>query len=508
MPRDDLRLRDPFVLGTILATLANLALVWGHAHVAAQDHFNHLASMRALRGLWEGDPFFVTHFTVVRRAVPDLLAEAIWFVALRPLGEVIAGKALVSLYVVGLPLAWGIFLRRLCEGSTTMLPLASIATMSLYYSLGSTNYLLGLPLFLLGAVAWDRVREGPRAVVAFVAVVVLTWFAHVYDYVLLMIFVFAQVATRAAQRRPPTRHEWAAGFALLAGFALAARAVLSTESEWAASEPPRFDLDPRRLAHVPEIALFFRSGGGTRYAILALAAVAVTSLVANRSRRGGLRAAVLPAAILTLAALWLAPVSIGVEESIKPRFGVAAVLLGMAALGEVAGRWHRALAAVVFVGLFAYKWNDERVFHDRFDRRVAEARVGPIAALPRHARVLPASWLRGHVLGETAFHHLADLAVVERDAYLPDLFAAPGQQILRHRRPWSGEVRAPGELTAARLVGFDYVWAQSDDPEALVAGVAGCVEGIAAATNVALYRVRRDTPCAAREARDITRRQR
>jgi hypothetical protein len=51
-------------------------------------------------------------------------------------------------------------------------------------------------------------------------------------------------------------------------------------------------------------------------------------------------------------------------------------------------------------------------------------------------------------------------------------------------------VRAPGELTAARLVGFDYVWAQSDEPDALVAGVAGCVDRVATATNVALYRVR------------------
>ena len=490
MPRDRFGLRDPFVLGTLLATLANLALVWGHAHVAAQDHFNHVASLRVLRGLWEADPFFVAHFTVVRRLVPDLLAELIWFAALRPLGEVVAGKVLVSLYVVAFPLAWWAFLRRFCERATTMLPLAPIVTMSLYYSLGSTNYLLGLPLFLLGAVAWDRVREGPRAVGAFVAVVVAVWLAHLYDYVLLMIFVFAQVVTRALDRRAPTRHEWAAGTALLVGFALAARAVLSTESEWAATEPPRFDLDPRRLARVPEIALFFRHGGGARYAVVALAAVAVSSLVANRSRRGGLRATVLPAALLTLAALWLAPLSIGAESSIKQRFGVPVVLLAMAALGEVAGRWHRALAAFVFLGLFAHKWNDERLFHDRFDRRVAEARVGPIAALPRHARVLPTSWLRGHVVEETAFHHLADLAVVERDVYLPDLFSSPGQQILRHRRRWPGEVRAPGELTAARLVGFDYVWAQSDEPDALVAGVAGCVERVASATNVALYRVR------------------
>lgn len=485
--------RDPFVAVTALATAANLAIVGASPYVAAQDHLDHAASLRVLRGLWERDPFYVEHFRVVPRAVPDLLSELLWFAALRPLGELVASQLLVALYVAAMPLAWWLFLRRHCEASTAPLPLAPIAAMSLFYSLGSTNFLLGLPLFLTASALWEDVRRGRRALALFALAASVTWLSHVYDYVFLLIFVGAHTLAHALRGRLPARRELVGLAGLLAGFALAARAVLSHEGDWVASAPPAFDLRPGALVAHFDGALFLRGHGGTRYAFAALLVAPVAALAAalrDRALRASVRPVVALAALLTAAAMWVAPASLGGEGEIKSRFVVPCALLAMASVVAPAGRAYRVAALAALTAVAALKCNDERRVHARFARRAeAIARV-VLPRLPRHARVLPASWWRARTVTDALFVHVADLAVITRDAYVSDLFDAPGQQVLRYRhRRGAAEVRSPAALTPAALAGYDYVWAQSDDPQALTANVRGCVEPVASTGQTTLYRI-------------------
>lgn len=486
--------RDPFVAVTALATLANLAIVGASPYVAAQDHLDHVGSLRVLRGLWERDPFFVEHFRVVPRVVPDLISELIWFVALRPLGELVASQALVALYVVAMPLAWWLFLRRYCDRSTTLLPLAPIVSMSLFYSLGSTNFILGVPLFLTASALWETVRDGRRSLALFALAASLTWLSHVYDYVFLLIFVGSHAIAHALRRRLPSRHELVGIAGLLAGFALAARAVLSHEGDWVASAPPRFDLSPGDLIGRFEGALFLRGDGGTRYAFAALLLAPVGALalaLRDKTLRASVRPVVALAAFFSVVAMWIAPVTIGGEGAIKSRFVVPCVLLAMASVVTPASRAYRAAVLVALASVAAFKCNDERRVHARFARRADAIARAVLPQLPPHARVLPASWWRARTVTDALFVHVADLAVVTRDAYVSDLFDAPGQQVLRYRhRRGAAEVRSPDALTPAALAGYDYLWAQSDDPQALTVNVRECVDPVASADQATLYRVR------------------
>lgn len=491
MPRT-VRELDPFAVITALGVIANLAIVWSFAHVAAQDHANHIASLHVLRRLYEGDPFFVERFRVAPRLVPDLLSEMIWFAALRGARAVVAGKALLSLYVIGLPLAWWSFVRRYCDGARALVPLGALFTMNIFYALGSTNYLLGLPLFLAASVAWDRVRDGWRWLALFALGAFATWLAHLYDYVFLLAFVGAHALAHLTKRRLPTLREWVGAVGLLAGFAAAAAAVLTREGEWSQSAPPRFDLSPRVLLEAIEQTLFLRGSGGTRYAALALALPPLAALAAASRRRsldGVIRRVPAFAALAMTAAMWIAPRALGDEASIKPRFAVAAALLAWAAVATPVTRGHRALAAVTLAALVAYKALDERAVAVRFNARAA-AEEALIESLPRHASVLPvAQWSRDD-LDERLLLHLTDLAVIEREAYVTDLFDAPGQQILRYRRDRARPSGVDEMLSRRMFEGHDFVWLRSDDPSVLGRDATDELRRVRGTSGSALYAVR------------------
>ncbi len=487
--------RDPFVIVTALATALLLATVWSVTHVAAQDHPNHLASLRVLARLASGDPFYAAHFHVARELVPDLLSEVIWLALLRPLPEVVAGKVLLSAYVVSLPLAWWSFVRRYCASDTALLPVAPLVAMNVYYSLGSTNFLLGLAAFLAACAAWDRVRESPRGALGFALWAGVTWLAHVYDYVFLLAFVAAHVAAAGLGRRPPSPREVACGAGLFAGLAGAAWAVFSGGDEWAASAPTRFDLHPRQLVQVFDQSVFLRGGGGTRYVLFALALASVAALVTHaraRTLRSALRPTVALAAGALLAGLWLAPVSVGGEGSIKPRFAVPVFLLALASVALPRGRSLRALTVALLASALAVKLRDEWRVHRRFDREASAVVAAFAREVPRQARVLPVFGWRARGVAETLALHLPDALVLERDALVPDLFDAPGQQVLRYRTPRPERVTSTGltGLTARALRGYDHVWAQSDDFGALLASVRHCLDPVASRGAHRLFRVR------------------
>lgn len=485
-------LGDPFVAITALGVAANLAIVWGFAHVAAQDHANHVASLRVLRGLWESDPFFVARFRVSHRIVPDLLSELVWFVALRPLGELVAGKALLSLYALALPAAWRAFTRRFCEGDNGLLPLAPLVTMSLYYSLGSTNFLLGLPCFLAACVAWDAVRERPRALLSLALWSAATWLAHLYDYLFLLTFVGAHVVAHGASKRLPTRRELAALAGLAIGLGLAANAVFTREGEWSQRAPPRFDHSLRALAQLFDEALFLRAHGGTLLAAIALTLPPLVALAVAAHRRvlaPSIRRVPAVAALFTVAAMWVMPVSIGDEGSIKSRFAVPALLFAMASVVAPAQRLYRVVAALTLASLVAYKCNDERAAAARFNERAA-VEMALMRALPRHASVLPVAWWRRNDPHEKLFVHFTDLAVIARDAYVPDLFDAPGQQILRYRtRRTPVTARTPDALSPDELRGYDFVWARSDARDALAQHPGGRLDALWTSERSTIYRV-------------------
>jgi hypothetical protein len=160
------------------------------------------------------------------------------------------------------------------------------------------------------------------------------------------------------------------------------------------------------------------------------------------------------------------------------------------------------LLAVLFVtriGIVAATWIGD-------DRLYAPV-VAALAALPPGSRLALASPSGSvHVSGNgPPMVHLPALAVIAADAFVPTLFAFPGQQPLALREPYAALARAasPEDFwalvaggaadararAAAALPGYDFVIATAETPKN-----AGDDAGLALRTrfaNAALFAVRR-----------------
>jgi hypothetical protein len=466
-----------------LAIAANLALVWTTRFIPAVDHVNHIASLHVLARLHARDPFFTQYFAVKLSPVPDLLAEALWWTTLRGLDAVTAGRVLLSLYIVALPLAFGAFLRRYAPRSVALVMLAPLVTFNMHYANGSTNFVLGIPVFLLACVALADVTTRPRALVAFVALAALTYLAHVYDLLCLLGFAGVEALRLLVAARRGERPFEAPGalsrttiatVALAALFALALRFVLGGDQEWTRSAPTVFALAPQRAATFFYASVWPRGALRARWLAPALAAVFLAPVV-TLARRGGLRAALrwtpLGAAALYFLLTFFSPANVGDEENIAQRFAVACFLMLFASVELPASR---ALSRGIFVtltALFVAKWCDERAVSRRFDREASTLDARLIAPLPMHARVLPVLRFHDWDAYRRLYLHFWDYAVLERDAFVPNLFAVPGQQVLRYRRDQGPTNSFHVRLAARDLAGFDYVWLSTNEGESPLADV-------------------------------------
>ncbi len=483
---------------------ANLFLVWSSRFVPATDQVNHVASLHVLGRLVAHDPFFGRYFRIVLSPVPDLVSEILWWIVLRPFAVVTAGRLLLSIYVISLPLAYLAFLRRLNPANECFVLLAPLVTFNIHYGNGSLNFLLGLPLCLLAATALDAVPVNPRALWVFVSLAAATYLAHVYD--LLCLAGFAGVASLRAGvqwrrgEQPFAAHgaarRWCIAMVTLALLlALAVRFVLAGGQHWTHAVPMHFDLSPWQATSFLYDAVWLRGASGTRWFVLGLGALFAVPAVAQWSAARGkgfrsvLCAQALGSALVFYLATYLSPSNIGDEVNIGARFAIVCVLCLFAGIRVPASKVLLACILGVLVVLFVAKWLDEQSVCARFDREatVLDARI--VSALPRHATVLPVARYHQWDDHRRLFLHFWDYATIERDAFVPNLFGVEGQQVLRYKRGQQPTNSFHERLTARDLVGYEYVWISSDFADELLTLVRPRLEPVARVGIDQLFRV-------------------
>jgi hypothetical protein len=474
------------------------------------DYPNHLARMRVLAE--GGNRFYAVRWAPLPNLAEDLIVP--------PLARLIPLETAGELFVImifGLIAGGTLCLNRAATGGWRMWPLAAFLLLynrSLLW--GFLNYLFGLGAALLAAALWLSWESRPPLlrVVASAFAALVCFFCHlaafgVYGATICGIEL-PPAAAELYARRWPALSRRAAIFA--AQFVIPAALLL----HWRQQTADRgISYDGLRKFDLL-FSVFDNYSRGFDIACFALFASLLIWLA--WTGRLGLDPRLGSAAGLLFAAYLAAPDRVFGGSGLDHRLPLAVLLLGIAGS---APRFPRRRAAVVIGAAAALLLAlriavIERVWL-RADR-LYSADLAGIDALPRGARLAvayPPDMIHVVAVPEV---HLPAMAVVRRDAFVPTLFALPGQQPIVLRPPWAAvaDMAQPPVLWAA-LTGAAPalpllpVLAQFDDVAVVGHGhvrrpLSRCLEPVFAAPTFRIFALRHGVRCTA-AARDQLRRQ-
>lgn len=404
----------------LLAAAILAAPLWLVAMPAMPDYPAHLASFWLIGGGAS------SHYTVAWDFVPNLASETIVPAMAKVMPLELATRLFltttVALWAIGPALIQRALFGRIGFGAL----FAALFAYNANFLWGFFNYTFAAGLGFLLLAAWIATdgRRSPARQIGFALAFTLLYFAHLFAFAatLLAIACFELSNTRDLIRRAATL----ALLCLPAGLAF-----LFLKPAGADSGNLAFDLlDTARDRLEAAIQVGFDRPAAvlTVLLIVAVAAALVTRRATVHPRMRIVLAVFAVAAVfapewafggwgvhLRLPAVLGALVFAGIDWNIPPRWQVAA---GAGAL----------LLAAAGATALAADWR-------HFDTQYAEFR-SHIADIRPHARVLTV--LDGDSLGWSAdqpYWHMAELAVIDRDAFTPLMFTTAGQHVIRARPP-------------------------------------------------------------------------
>jgi hypothetical protein len=411
------------------------------------DYPNHLARMHLLAE--GGDRFYAVRWAPLPNLAEDLIVPPL--ARLMPLE--MAGKLfLVAIFAL---IAGGVlYLNRVATGGWRLWPLA--AFLLLYnrtFLWGFLNYLFGLGAALIGLGLWLALEGRRPWLRAFAAAItaLICFFSHLAAFgVYVLAICGIELARITADLRAGRRLALGRSAAILAAAFVIPAALLLRWQRQTGESGIAYAEFPRKL----DLLFSVFDNYDRIFDILSFALFVSLLIWLGWTRRLGLTPRLGSAAALLSIAYLALPSQIYGGSGLDHRVPLAGFLLLIAgsaprfpsrraavAVGSAA-----ALLLVVRIALIERVWL-------RADRIYAVALAG-IDRLPRGVRLAvayPADMIHAAAVPEV---HLAAMAVVRRDAFVPTLFAAPGQQPLALRPGWAAIAAAaqPPLLWAALTV--------------------------------------------------------
>ena len=429
--------RGAFVL--MLALLLSIVVVWSVQFPGQIDAYNHLARHYLELLYFEGAPLppgIVVHYGILPNLGGDIvIPPLIWL-----FGPLPALKVFLTLSII---LHW-------------IGPAIFILQNGRYSRAAWIASLLFLPLVISGTFLWGFLNYYSSVGLAFLAVVHLRYLdgrAHLSIWQLLVhaalvtllffwhlaaIFIYGIFLALVAVRR--LIHTWRSGQSFARSCMRAVALCLPTvpavclylvyvgtqeHGAGALSWPPllRKLLMPLSVLHGFDIKADI---------LVTLLWVAATLLFFGRSLRLGRLDFAAWAAVIFLVLYEIFPDQIGTTSGVDGRLLPALVVCVLAWFGTLPmrGSW---IAVALLIAAIGVRDADIYVAWHRSDARLRdEARS--FALIEPNSRVLPLILLTEYSK-ETPEAHFASLAVIERHAYIPALFAVPNQQPLHLTGP-------------------------------------------------------------------------
>lgn len=192
------------VLVKVLLVAALLAPIWYVPYPPLQDYSNHLARAYITLHLHDPTKPFARYYTLVTYPVPNSLSDMFLIAlgALMPL--TLAGKVLLSLLLVGCPLAFERFLAAVRPRDAALYGYFGWAlAYNHFFHRGYVNYLLGVMCLFLSLWAYLRLWNSSRWRDALLAALftVLTFLAHALAFAILMVLLLIALLNRRPVKR-------------------------------------------------------------------------------------------------------------------------------------------------------------------------------------------------------------------------------------------------------------------------------------------------------------------
>ena len=506
---DGARLDRALLAGILVAILA---IVWTTNPLPMSDAPSHIATGFLTAELLDGDPFFEQHFELDLAPMPYWLTTLGLLLTRDLLGPYDGFRLLVTLYALALPLGFLLLVRRTPEGSTILVPVVALAVFNWAYWLGESNFLFGQALIAPAVALFrdlSRVRSG--GFLAFAILGIVAYLAHVFVICAILgaiglLMILGMLRTHRFPDLRPSPARWAALGWMLALFAVACWYIFVRPDSSSLEGTLAYELHPLRLGNVLEEPLTSPSLPSPWAAGGLIALVAATFLATRRAgiRERGARALgdgfdapwlVIGVAFALLS--YLGPQRIDLpdgssNEYIAPRFTMSAFLFLLAAVRFPASGGPRWVLTAGIAAFAILRLTDAATLHREHESKLAEFRREVLPRIDEESRVLPVNLGKDRDPRRTTYFTLysGNFAVLERRAYVATIYAAPGQQPLRHRhRDGAHRNVFDREITPDELAFYDYVLAQSPTGKSLPPpGVDS--EPIARGADLALYDLR------------------
>ncbi len=185
----------------ILACL-QCTILWLAQYLPLQDYPGHLLRHHILASLLKGEQAFQEYFAADWRPVPylasDLLAVPLELVT----NPIIVGKLILSTYVIGFPLCFTYFAKKVVRNGHTLWPYGFLFTYNHFFQRGYVNYCLGTAIFLIlaGYAGSKSIRHiGPKHIAILSLLGLATYFSHLFAWTAAAIYL-AVAAWRGRRR--------------------------------------------------------------------------------------------------------------------------------------------------------------------------------------------------------------------------------------------------------------------------------------------------------------------
>ena len=410
---------------------------------AVLDYPNHLARFYVLSH--PHDPILSTiyapHWAILPNVGMDMVGDAL----LRVLPPSIGGRIILALSLLA-PLAGATLYARAAFGRWTWWSLGvGVVAFNGMFLLGLMNFQLGLGVALAGAGAWRMLRGQGRnafAAIAGAAIGLCAFFCHLLGFGFFALLIVAEEADALLRLRREVGLAWRHLLATAAplAVALAPTALLYVLTHHAAE---RGDLLAWRWdAKLVEWLSPFLTYDLRVATITGGVVVGITIVLWRRSQR----ASGVDLAVAALALLYaVAPFAAAGGTFLDTRIPLMVTLLAFAGIAPRVDWRMGASIAVAFsmlivgrAALTVQNWQGRA--QDLAELRAQLAYVAPGAKILPSETALPDAFSpgSGRVLPNLSRldEHLGALAVIERHAFWPLLFADPGQQPLVVRPPY------------------------------------------------------------------------
>jgi hypothetical protein len=452
--------QDKRIVTAIFIILAGAILlpIWIVHYPSILDFPNHVASSFVLGRLHDPSYTFGQYYTGKWGLKPYIATDFAMMELGRIMPPLIAGKIVLSMGTLGLPLSAWFFLKQIHPGETALSFWFLLVAHNLFFRYGFVGYLCGMGMMFLTLGLWKRWLNEPSPLRWFVTCLSMTaaYFTHIFGFAFAILIIGLYLIAR------PNWREWLWSAALavpgIIFYFISSRAVEQQSG-----------LQFRTFSDKLETFISIMHSNSFLLDVISLTAVAALFLfgwIRNREFHWDWRWLVVAAGLLaTYVAM---PVSYGngygIDFRVLPVFLV--VIFATVRLGK-RGSYLVPLALLIFAA---------RTFNVTQDFLAAqpelEGLAGSFAMTKPNALVLPIIENDDDLLNQY-FAHFWAYGVVERGWISPYLFTLPGLLPLQATQTTEDMVKLDGfwslnyeeEVDWADLQEtYDYVWAYEAPP--------------------------------------------